>query len=133
MQKLNELTAFFLERFRNNPDFEEVQFCRAFPFVQKPTRLQLPVVAVSLSKIELGDAAVGDCVKAGAFSLCLKLYFDCGSDIQQCEKLLCALCGSVFDCNLCSVSAGALHYDSETDCLLLEAELTFYDRIDFGG
>lgn len=132
MYLTNEIDA-LISQLNTNSYFDEIKIIKAFPYTDKPTRLNKIVVAVSPSKINAENISTGGECLYGEYSIDFDIFIPVNKgtpvDTSVIEQLIC----TVAVCCPKAVSVSEITANNNIFCYTAKCTFTFSGEIAIGG
>lgn len=126
---LTEEIDALIAQLKTNQFFENIKIVKAFPYINKPTRLSKTVIAVSPSKISAENISIGSESLFGDYSVDFDIFIPIQEgtpvDTAVIEQLLCTLSS----CYLKAAAVSEITADNTISCCTAKCTLTFSGEI----
>lgn len=130
---LNKEIDALIALLKANPFFDDIKITKAFPFINKPTRLSRTVIAVSPSKIDAQNISVGGESLFGDYSIDFDVFIPINDgtpvDTDVIEQLVCTLSKSFPK----AAAVSEITVNNNIFCCTAKCTFTFSGEIKIGG
>lgn len=113
--------------------FSDKKVIRAYSKKEKPILLDYPVIAVGLFRVDFENAALGQDVKAGEYTVFADVFipYSACADIKT-EEIVSQICKSVSLYSISSVYVEEPRSSKYAQCITQRVRISFNDEIFFG-
>lgn len=131
--KLDNAVDKIKELLKSNSALADATIITAFPDRLKPTRLESILIAVGINELALAPASLESSDRAGQLSIFADIFVPPSFGSDALLSTLSEICSALDACCIVSIRADKPSYSRDMQAVVLKTEITFSDRITFGG